>query len=102
MADVLKLIPWLQEYPTWLQTAVAFWMGLTALLGILLLLTPRTSPSPGSQPSSTVGANRDSASSTQTTTIEQTTKGDNSPAVGGIEGNVDIKIEQRSQGEQKK
>jgi hypothetical protein len=100
MLDVLtKLVPWIQGYPMWLQTAVAAWIVAVALSGGLLfaalVLTPRSSQQHGSQTANPPAANTDSKIPAGPTTIEQQTKGDNSPAVAGVEGDVNITVEQR-------
>ena len=93
MLDVLtKLIPWIQAYPPWLQAVVAGWIVLTAVILAALLVTPRTLQQHGSQMPNPRVANKDSK---MPAGIEQQTKGDNSPAVAGVEGDVKIKIEQR-------
>lgn len=90
-----KLIPWIQAYPTWLQTVVAGWVVLTAVVLAALLLTPRSLQQAGSETPNPPVANTDSKIPAGPTTIEQQTKGDNSPAVAGVEGDVNITVEQR-------
>src|SRR5262245_41187999 len=45
MADILKemiqIIPFIQEYPDWLQKGVFVWIMLTAFLLALLVVTPK-------------------------------------------------------------
>lgn len=96
---VTKLIPLIQAYPVWLQTIVAGWIVLTGIVATvvllaLLFLTPRRLEQHDSQASNPPVVNKDSKIPAGPT-IEQQTKGDNSPAVAGVEGDVNIKIEQR-------
>jgi hypothetical protein len=100
MLDTLtKVIPWLQTYPTWLQTILAAWIVATGVLVALLLIIPRTTPQQhDSQTLTTPTVKKEpenSAQSGNSRTYEQQTKGDNSPAVAGVEGDVNITIEQR-------
>ena len=92
MPDLTKLIPWLQGYPIWLQSLVAIWMLFTVVVVWMLLFTPRMSVRVVPQPPSATDVNRDG---NRQTTVEQTTKGNNSPAVAVGEGDVDITIDQR-------
>jgi hypothetical protein len=105
MLDVLtKVIPWIQAYPTWPQTIVAAWIVFTAVILAALLLTPRSLQQHGSETlnptAATTGSKTPAASDDFKTpagqpSIQQQTKGDNSPAVAGVEGDVNIKVEQR-------
>ena len=100
MLDTLtKMIPWFQTYPTWLQAIVAVWIVATGVLVALLLMIPRTTLQQHDSPSLTTPTvktePKNSAGPGNSRTYEQQTKGDNSPAVAGVEGDVNIKIEQR-------
>jgi hypothetical protein len=100
MLDTLtKVVPWLQTYPTWLQAIVAAWIVATGILGALLLMIPRTTPQQlDSQTLTTPSVKKEPENPTEpgtSRTYEQQTKGDNSPNVSGVEGDVNITIEQR-------
>ena len=74
----------------------AGWIMLTALIIVLFLLTPRNlhlrHNSEGTNPTNNT-ANTDPSREPPKTS--QQTAGDNSPAVQGVEGDVNIKIEQQ-------
>ncbi len=95
MPDFTKMIFWLHEYPGWLQSIMAVWLLLTALLVIFLIITPRKSTDTLSQPLPNVGASKNSSALANPKVITQETKGDNSPAVAGVEGDVNITVEQQ-------
>ncbi len=105
MLDVItRVIPWLQAYPAWLQAVVAAWIVFTALILAALLLTARSLQQHGSEILNPKAATTESkapiASEDFKTpggqpSIQQQTKGDNSPAVAGVEGDVNINVEQR-------
>src|SRR6266511_3146288 len=88
MLDTLtKIIPWLQTYPTWLLTLVAGWIVATGVLVALLLVIPRTTLQQHDSQTMTTPT-------LKTEIYEQQTKGDSSPAVQGVDGDVNIIIDQ--------
>ena len=96
MIDTLpKIIPWLQAYPMWLQAVVAGWAILTTLILVMLLLIPRAQDKPHA-PTEKIAPNEQKIEQAPgLPVINQETKGDNSPAVQGVDGDVNIRIEQR-------
>jgi len=92
---LLSLVPFLQQYPTWVKTIVSIWVLITAItiIGLLFFRKPpgysgaETNPQPPS-PSST--------SSDTTPKIYQHTEGEQSPAI--ISDN--LKIIQQPKGDQ--
>lgn len=102
MLDILtKLIPFIQSYPTWLQQALASWIivagGSGVIIIALFILTPSRTlveeHTPQAPPTPVVKVEPKSSGSRNS--IEQKTQGDNSPAISGVSGDVNIKIEQQ-------
>ena len=93
MPELTKLIPFLQQYPAWVQSLIGLWIVFSALLLILLIFTPRTIST--RQSAQEMKANDERNRSSGDSIITQETRGDNSPAVSGVEGDVTITTEQR-------
>jgi hypothetical protein len=108
MIDVLtRLIPWLQGSPTWVQGLVIGWVVYSAVVVIAVILTPRTlsqqnSESPNPPAASPPAAKTESKASNERATIHQETRGDNSPAIAGVEGDVTINNKQMTTNQKKK
>jgi cytoskeletal protein RodZ len=91
--DFTKLIPWFQQYPVWLQSLVAIWILFGGVLLVILLVTPVTSPPSRPGQSTSAESNREPDTSTPSS-VEQTTSGNNSPAVAVGKGDATITIDQ--------
>lgn len=94
MLDQLtKLIPFIHQYPVYFQWIVVGWFAVGAFLVGGLILIPQTQVQKQIlPPTPPIAATQKSQGGPSPIVIDQQTKGNNSPAISGVKGDVNIHI----------